>query len=101
MGRPGSESWMRSAARNVGPRIPTGMPDSAAPDPKPTRKRNEDPNFYRVIAASIVALLLVFLGAWLLFKFSGRRLTPKVQPDPEPHSMLVMPSIERAPILPG
>ena len=77
------------------------MPDSAAPESKPTRKRNEDPNFYRVIGASIVILLLFFLGAWLVFKFGGKRLTPKEHPNPEPHSMLVMPASQRPPLLLG
>lgn len=74
------------------------MPDPATPGAKPTRKRNEDPNFYRVIIASVVALLLFFLGAWLVFKFTGKRLTPKPEPNPEPHSMLVMPAPERPPL---
>ena len=74
------------------------MPDSATPGAKPTRKRNEDPNFYRVIIASIVILLLFFLGAWLVFMHWGRRLTPPVKPNPEPHSMLVIPAPQRAPL---
>jgi hypothetical protein len=74
------------------------MPDPAAPDPKPRMRKNEDPNFYRVVGASIVVLLLFFLGAWLFFKFAGHRVTPKVQPNPEPHSMLVMPAPERPPL---
>ena len=77
------------------------MPDPAAPDPKPQTKHEKDPNFYRVVGASIVILLLFFLGAWLLFKFSGRRLTPKVQPNPEPHSVLVMPAPKRMPVVLG
>ncbi|HKO10866.1 MAG TPA: hypothetical protein VJV22_02780 [Acidobacteriaceae bacterium] len=75
------------------------MPDPAAPDPKPQTKHEKDPNFYRVVGASIVILLLFFLGAWLLFKFSGRQLTPKVQTNPEPHSVLVMPAPERPPVV--
>lgn len=45
-----------------------------------------------MVAASIVILLLFFLGAWLVFMHWGRRLTPPVKPNPEPHSMLVMPA---------
>ena len=74
------------------------MPDPAARDPKPQTRREKDPNFYRVIIASIVILLLFFLGAWLVFMHWGRRLTPPVQPNPEPHSMLVIPAPQRAPL---
>lgn len=69
------------------------MPDPAAPSPAP--RRGKDPDFYRVVAASIVILLLFFLGAWLVFMHWGRRLTPPVKPNPEPHSVLVMPAPER------
>ena len=67
------------------------MPDPAVPDPKPQTRREKDPNFYRVVAASIVILLLFFLGAWLVMGHWGHKLAPPVKPNPEPHSMLVMP----------
>lgn len=74
------------------------MPDSAARDPKPQTKREKDPNLYRVVIASAVILLLFMLGAWLVFMHWGRRLTPPVKPNPEPHSLLVMPAPQRPPL---
>lgn len=76
--------------------IPSGMPDPAAPSPIP--KRGKDPSFGKVVVASAIILLIFIIGAWLVVKNWGRHLTPPVKPNPEPHSMLVMPAPERTPV---
>ena len=73
------------------------MPDPAAPSPNP--RRGKDPDFYKVVAAAALILLLFCLGAWLVFMHWGRRLTPPVKPNPEPHSVLVMPAPERPTVM--
>ena len=63
-------------------------------DPVVTKRKSErgdGPNFPEVVAISVGILLLFFLGAWLVLRYSGKSLLPNSRPDHEPHSYLQMP----------
>lgn len=47
-----------------------------------TTKKEKDPNFYAVVAISIVVLLLVFVAAWFLVMRHGRKMIPAAHPTP-------------------
>jgi hypothetical protein len=64
---------------------PTGMtqPTSTAN----YRKYPKGPNFLLVVILSGVAIIVIFLCAWLLLRSEGKKLVPKV-PDKHPTSQL-------------
>jgi hypothetical protein len=61
------------------------MPDSATGG---YGGKNKDPNFMKVVVATIVVAVLFFLGAWLVVMHSGRHLLPAKQHHEHPHAML-------------
>ena len=65
------------------------MSDPAAPHVP--QGRNKDPNFGVVVAAAAVALIVIFIAAFLVVRHSGRHLLPQKQHDNEPHSYLRLP----------
>lgn len=65
------------------------MPDSATGG---YGARNKDPNFMKVVIASVIVVLLFFIGAWLVVMHSGRHLLPQKHHDNHPHSLLVIPN---------
>ncbi|HEX4004832.1 MAG TPA: hypothetical protein VHX60_01530 [Acidobacteriaceae bacterium] len=73
------------------------MPDPAAPNPHPGKSR--DPNFFAVIVAGAVALVIFLVGACVYIDHSGRHVLPHNHPSRLPHSYLRMPapSVEATP----
>jgi hypothetical protein len=65
------------------------MPDPALPDH--VRKPLKGFNVQRWIISATIALLLCFLGAWLILAYSGRHLLPQKQHHYHPHAALRMP----------
>lgn len=74
------------------PGISMGMPDSATGG---YGGKNKDPNFLKVVVATIVVAALFFLVAWLVVMHSGRQLLPQKQLHPHPHAMVISPDTGR------
>jgi hypothetical protein len=56
-----------------------------------TREDAKNPNFLVVVIISAVALLVIFLGAYLLLSDKGRKLLPGLHHDPHPTSYVLPP----------
>jgi hypothetical protein len=51
-----------------------------------TLKHGRNPNFLLVVVLSGIALIGLFIGAWLLVGDRGKKLLPGVHHDPQPTS---------------
>jgi hypothetical protein len=57
-------------------------------NPEDTKK----PNFLLIVIMSVVVLLVIFLGAYLLLSDKGRKLLPGLHHDPQPTSYVLPPA---------
>jgi flagellar basal body-associated protein FliL len=56
-----------------------------------TRKKERDPNFYAVVAISIVVLLLFLAAAWFVVMRHGRKMVPAANQRHEPNTSWSLP----------
>ena len=55
-------------------------------------KDSKNPNFLLVVMMSAAALIFIFICAYFLVGAKGKKLLPRLHPDPQPTSYLMQPA---------